>query len=365
MHIHLVGGFLGSGKTTAISTASKLIQELGNQVGVVTNDQGKYLVDSRFISAKQIPFGQVTNGCFCCNYNQLDEQIELLRDQQHVQLIFAESVGSCTDLIATVVKPLSVYKKGEIERITLSIFTEAGLLYDFLQNQHLPFSANIAYIYSKQIEEAEILIVNKTDLMQPLRLTELQLLLEKKFPEKIILYQDSLDRKSVSKWIEILDKPSGKTTEERKSLDIDYQIYGAGEAELAWFDQEIGIRSESFDAAEIAKLIVSQILAETEKRNWTIGHLKFILETDAESHKISFTTNVSKRDLENLPEITSDTAKLIVNARIETNPEDLKGMVADIVQNIRNERKVMIRELNTSAFKPGFPNPTHRMSHAG
>jgi len=82
MHLHIVGGFLGSGKTTAIATASKLIQEQGISVGVVTNDQGKYLVDSRFISVRQIPYGQVTGGCFCCNYNQLDAQINQLHANQ-------------------------------------------------------------------------------------------------------------------------------------------------------------------------------------------------------------------------------------------------------------------------------------------
>ncbi|MFY9153799.1 MAG: GTP-binding protein [Prolixibacteraceae bacterium] len=365
VNIHLVGGFLGSGKTTAISTASKLIQEQGIQVGVVTNDQGKYLVDSRFISAKQIPFGQVTNGCFCCNYNQLDEQIEQLRDRQGVRLVFAESVGSCTDLIASVVKPLSIFRNGETERITLSIFTEAELLFNFLKFRRTPFSKNIAYIYSKQIEEAEILVVNKTDLLKEDVLEKLKILLTEKFPEKTVLYQNSLDRQSVSQWIELLAKPPGKMLPERKSLEIDYLIYGAGEADLAWFDQEITVTSDNSDAVQIAKQIVIQILAGTESRNWAIGHLKFILETDTESHKISFTTNVNLSDLEKLPELNSGTAKLLVNARIETGPEDLKKMVAGIVQNIRIESKATILELYTSAFKPGFPNPTHRMSNAG
>lgn len=364
IQLHIVGGFLGSGKTTAIAAASKLIQEQGIWAGVVTNDQGKYLVDSRFIASAQIPFGQVTNGCFCCNYNQLDEQINQLREERGVQVIFAESVGSCTDLIATVVKPLQVYKKGEAERITLSIFADAALLFDLVQNRHSPFSKNIGYIYSKQIEEAEILVVNKTDLLNSGVLDELKILLAEKFPEKTILYQNSLDTESVGKWIETLNQSSGEVISERKSLDIDYHVYGAGEAELAWFDQEIEIHSENADAPQIGRQIIEQILEGTAIRQWAIGHLKFILETNDCTEKISFTTNVNRRDLDELTVSKAVEAKLVINARIETEPDELKQMVAGIVQTIRNENKATILELNTSAFKPGFPNPTHRMSNA-
>jgi len=364
MDLHIVGGFLGSGKTTAIAAASKLIQEQGIQVGVVTNDQGKYLVDSRFISSRQIPFGQVTNGCFCCNYNQLDSQIDLLSDRQGVQLIFAESVGSCTDLMATVIKPLSVLKKGEVERLTLSIFADAALLFDFLKNLHSPFSKNIAYIYSKQIEEAEILVVNKTDLLKAGVLEELKILLAEKFPEKTVLFQNSLDQESVQNWIETLNHVSAKHIAGRKSLDIDYQLYGSGEADLAWFDQEIEISSENSDAIKIGKQIIGQILSETENRHWAIGHLKFIIEAGGQTEKISFTTNINSCDLENLSLPEASEARIIINARIETEPDHLKQMVAEVVQTIRLESKTTILELNTSAFKPGFPNPTHRMSNA-
>lgn len=362
MHLHIVGGFLGSGKTTAIATASILIQEQRIKVGVITNDQGKYLVDSRFISSRNIPYRQVTNGCFCCNYNQLDEQINHLHTNQGVQVIFAESVGSCTDLIATVIKPLSVFKKGETERLSLSIFAEAAMLFDFLQNSHSPFSADIAYIYSRQLEEAEILIVNKVDLISPEILENLKQLVTCMFPEKTVLFQNSLDTESVGKWIETLNQSSGETIPARKSLDIDYQRYGTGEADLAWFDQEIEIRSAAGDAVELGKQIVRRILSGTENRNWAIGHLKFIMVADGQTEKISFTTNINRSDLDNLSLSESSEVRLIINARVETDPGFLQKMIAEVVQSVRHENEATILELNTSAFKPGFPNPTHRMS---
>ena len=65
MDLHLVGGFLGSGKTTAIIGAVRLLLARGKKVGVVTNDQGRFLVDTAFFKATQVPTAEVACGCFC------------------------------------------------------------------------------------------------------------------------------------------------------------------------------------------------------------------------------------------------------------------------------------------------------------
>ena len=49
MKLILTGGFLGSGKTTAIQQACLLGMKENVSVGVITNDQGRELVDSKFI----------------------------------------------------------------------------------------------------------------------------------------------------------------------------------------------------------------------------------------------------------------------------------------------------------------------------
>src|ERR1035437_1309558 len=128
MKLHIIGGFLGSGKTTAITNASKLLMHHGKKVAVITNDQGKYLVDTSFVDSNNIPAAEVTNGCFCCNFNSLSEQIELLKDKIHPDCIFAESVGSCTDLVATVLKPLQLLKKELFDMLTFSVFVDSRLL---------------------------------------------------------------------------------------------------------------------------------------------------------------------------------------------------------------------------------------------
>jgi G3E family GTPase len=78
MKIHLLSGFLGSGKTTAIQNACNELRKNQKKVGVITNDQGISLVDGSFFEHLKIPGRQVVNGCFCCNYNDLDHGVQSL-----------------------------------------------------------------------------------------------------------------------------------------------------------------------------------------------------------------------------------------------------------------------------------------------
>ena len=47
----LVGGFLGAGKTTLLLAAGQRLRRMGKRVGIITNDQGGELVDTRFARA--------------------------------------------------------------------------------------------------------------------------------------------------------------------------------------------------------------------------------------------------------------------------------------------------------------------------
>src|SRR6185503_17899471 len=178
LKLFLIGGFLGSGKTTAIIEAVKYIHQHQKKVVVITNDQGTQQVDTLFIRGHDIPSEEVSGGCFCCNYEKLEKRIDYLNLTNNPDIIFAESVGSCTDLAATVINPLLSIHPGQYE-IILSVFADIRLLMKFLQNDKDIFFDNVNYIYEKQLEEADIIVVNKIDL-----LNEDQLALAKKLINK-------------------------------------------------------------------------------------------------------------------------------------------------------------------------------------
>ncbi len=133
MKLHLLSGFLGSGKTTAIQNAASYLLQKEVKAGVITNDQGTRLVDGDFFKSLELPGEQVVNSCFCCNYLELDRKIESLIKTHNVSTIFAESVGSCTDLVATIFNPLLQFRPQL--QVTVSTFADAKDVVYFAERQ--------------------------------------------------------------------------------------------------------------------------------------------------------------------------------------------------------------------------------------
>jgi G3E family GTPase len=76
------GGFLGAGKTTAMTWLADSLRADGKRTAIVMNDQGEGLVDTAFGRATGLPVAEVTGGCFCCRFDDLVETSIGLLEQE-------------------------------------------------------------------------------------------------------------------------------------------------------------------------------------------------------------------------------------------------------------------------------------------
>src|SRR5207247_7989973 len=102
----MVGGFLGAGKTTTLARLARFYMDRGQRVGLVTNDQAQDLVDTHSLREQGFSVQEVAGACFCCRFDDLMSKIQELESSERPDVVLAEPVGSCTDLVATVVQPL-------------------------------------------------------------------------------------------------------------------------------------------------------------------------------------------------------------------------------------------------------------------
>ena len=162
----MIGGFLGAGKTTAVGKLAHYLTAKGLRVGLITNDQAGGLVDTRLLRGQGFATEEIAGGCFCCRFNTLVDAAARLNEASRPDVFIAEPVGSCTDLVATVSYPL--------RRIYGQDFTVAPLsvLVDPIRARRIfgldsggSFSSKVAYIFKKQLEEADVIVVSKSDLL--------------------------------------------------------------------------------------------------------------------------------------------------------------------------------------------------------
>ena len=352
MQIHLLTGFLGGGKTTAVQHAAQYLANHKIRTGIITNDQGSKLVDGGFFKYLDIPNREVINGCFCCNYRELNATITSLAAIEGAEVIFAESVGSCTDIVATVLKPLLKFR--EDAQVTVSTFVDARLLLMMLRDDTMAFDASVRYIYFKQLEEACVIIINKVDLINDAQIAFLKETVEERYGNKVCLFQNSNDEADIKEWLNVLDNyETGPTI---ASLNIDYDVYAAGEAKLAWVDHAIEVFSVDGNAMQEAAFIIRDIFEAVKKKKYMFGHLKFLINN---SIKISYTSPADQPILIDFQ--PSGSTNLLINMRVQTIPENITKLIAGVIAKTERQTGCKIATVSLSAFQPGYPIPEYRM----
>src|ERR671918_202760 len=163
----MVGGFLGAGKTTALLRLAEHFTAQGRRVGLITNDQSQGLVDTAMVDAKGYPVEEITGGCFCCRFDSLMDAAERLTARSTPDVFLAEPVGSCTDLKATVSYPLRRIYGDAFSVAPFSVLLDPDRALRVLGlEEGRRFSEKVSYVYRKQLEEADVLVINKIDVIE-------------------------------------------------------------------------------------------------------------------------------------------------------------------------------------------------------
>ncbi|MES2476505.1 MAG: GTP-binding protein [Verrucomicrobiota bacterium] len=364
--VAVVGGFLGAGKTTLIGKLVNYLQSTGLRCGVVTNDQAAGLVDSALAEMLDgALISEIAGGCFCCKLDQLEEMLtgQWQRDPaSSPDVIAAEPVGSCTDLIATVVLPLRRIYGEEVVISPFSVVLDGRRALASLGGRRTPgdFSKDVGYIYRKQIEEAELVVVNKMDLLAEEDVADLLARLESNFPGKEVFLLSARTGEGLEAWAERI---TGAETAPQRLMEVDYERYGVGEALLGWCNAEAEVtclHPESGDAfLGRLSLEISNALAGQATE---IAHFKMALR-DADG-RLGVINQVLSGTA---PEISRSFGgdfrhgMLTVNLRAEGDPDRLREIVEACVRKISQDGVTAeLREM--SAFRPGQPVPVERVT---
>lgn len=360
----MIGGFLGAGKTTSIQKFAEWLDSQGLSVGLITNDQGQGLVDSALGRSKKFAVEEISGGCFCCRFNSLVDAATHLTESTRPDVFLAEPVGSCTDLVATVSLPLQKIYGDAYQVAPLSVLVDPVRALRVLElEEGKKFSENVRYIYLKQLEEAEIIVINKIDLLNADRLTLLRNGLQERFPDAKVIEMSARDETNLSAWF---DAVADARMNVSRFLEIDYQRYGEGEALLGWLNATVELEGDDeFDGNQLLKDLAGAMRQALENQGSEVAHLKMTLTPIGDPYEIAGINMV--RD-DHQPELSHhlseplEDGELLVNMRVEAAPEVLEQACKAALDRVLAEQFGLKYEITHSEhFRPGQPVPTHRM----
>ncbi|NLZ54867.1 MAG: hypothetical protein GX892_17330 [Thermoanaerobacteraceae bacterium] len=355
----IIGGFLGSGKTTSILNIANYLIGQGKKVGVVTNDQGADLVDTNFLKLKGLTAVEVTDGCFCCNFDEFLDRIEKLSKLNMPDVILAEPVGSCTDLIATIYKPLKAKKVQSIEIKPFSVIADPKRLKKLILDKSSNFHAEINYLFKKQLEEADIIALNKIDLLSKEEKEDLIQFIKGNFKNAELLAISAKENINIKQWIEmIFTKETAENT-----LDIDYEIYGQAEAHLGWLNLTAAVDSTvKIDINKVISEISDKLRKEFYKVNGEIAHFKLLAVSGIDWAKASISDISQQLSFDKRAQERSTNWDIVLNIRADMDEQKLLEIIKRILKESIEQKEWTLSISNIQCFKPKKPNPTYRIS---
>lgn len=361
----LAGGFLGAGKTTLLWEAAKRLMAEGKRVGLVTNDQAPELVDTRILQGDGLKVEEVAGSCFCCNFDGFVNAIKNLRSDVVADVIIAEPVGSCADLSATIVNPLKKFYSTELTTSPLTVLADPARLCSILQNGDGGLHEDAAYIYRKQLEEADVILITKTDTLTKEQADRTVVDTQQAFPTAKVMTISSATGVGVDEW---LQEVNSRTEAGTKLLDIDYDRYAHGEAVLGWLNGTLHLVGEGICWDDVLTNIMSRLASATASESLRVGHVKLIMECGKDYAVSNLTGADNQEPGKQTTPFTlrgkagvADEAKLIINARVETSPEHLDQLVRNVlIESLPGNCREEV--LAWRYLQPGRPNPTHRFN---
>lgn len=360
----MIGGFLGAGKTTAILKLAEYLTAKGRRVGLITNDQSVGLVDTAMLASHGFPVEEITGGCFCCRFNSLVDAADKLAETSRPEVFIAEPVGSCTDLKATVSYPLRRMYGDDYSIAPLSVLVDPVRALRVLGvEQGKAFSDKVLYVYDRQLEEAEIIVVNKTDLLTPDRLGRLRDALRQRYPQAEIMEVSARTGHGLDEWFA---RVADAEQQGGASMNVDYEVYAEGEALLGWLNATVRFASDAdLDGNAVVTHLARALARRLAAAEAEVAHLKMTLspERGNDIAVINLTASDNPAELSHRLQGPLETGELIVNLRAEADPELLKQMVTESLAEVAAAfARLRLEVEHLEHFRPGKPEPTHRMA---
>jgi len=352
-----VGGFLGAGKTTAIRSLGKILTRNGQSVAVITNDQAAGLVDTAFLQNNGLATREVAGSCFCCNFDGLSQVITKIFQDVRPDIILAEPVGSCTDIVATVIGPILKLECNRLKPLAYSVLVEPPRWRELMEDDGDEISS-MKFLFDKQLEEADVIIITKTDTLNKGELDALSEKIGRRYPEARVLTISAIEGAGLEEWLDLVQMtPPG----EMYIKEIDYYQYAKAEADMGWLNAGVYVQfPEPIDGNAFAVRIADGLKKGICERNGRIGNLKILAADKGGSVKCGTSLTQGKPLLDDRFSGPLDGLEIMINVRATVSPNDLASIVQSMVEDIKATEKVKAEISYLNTFRPSPPNPTYR-----
>ena len=170
----VVSGFLGAGKTTLVRHLLHDAQRTGVRVAVVSNEFGALGIDKALLGEGEEAYVELEGGCVCCQLSDtLLDTLQMLWERVRPDRIIVETSG--------VALPFDTQLN--LWREPVSAWVDDDMAVVVVNAEQLMEGRDLEGTFEDQVSAADLLLLNKVDLIPPEALSQVEVLLQHLAPE--------------------------------------------------------------------------------------------------------------------------------------------------------------------------------------
>ncbi len=336
----VIGGFLGAGKTTVILALARLLAGEGRRVAVVTNDRGTALVDTLYLQSQGLPAYGLGGGCFCTQLENFHAVLQTIDEAEHPDVVLCEPIGSSIDLLDKLLGGVAQAFPEGLAIAPLTVVVDPVRLGNWLRRRGTDGATHLDYVFEKQMEQADVLFLNKTDALQQEQIATLAAALAEALPGKELLTGAAARGAGVEELLAALNRRDWASW----TLPLDLAQHKQAERELGWF----GLTYEVAGVRSLRKLLQEagrQIALQFPNRD--VAHVKFVALDGQGGLKASMTDDSGTVRFSTPNDRTGD-FRLIASARVQGEAAQVRRVVSGALEVACRRQKAACRPVRSA-----------------
>lgn len=351
----VVSGFLGAGKTTTMIALGEHMDKNHGHVGLIANDLGANLVDTNLTQTSGCTVEEIASGCICYQMDNTIDKIRRLKDRDGCVFVMSDIPGcgvgaldhtyhrladDCADWIT--LSPFMVIV--DPERLRMLLPEKADI--------NLP--EELVYLMKLQLEEADLVVLNKTDLLSEEEIASDVAFLEEACPDVPVMAISALEKTGIP---ELADYLTTHVSALKNFSVRDDEKFAEAETKLTWYNRRMFFKTldgGKIDCNAVVDDIIEGIRMGLIERKRNVPHLKTFATAGAGDFNKCSLIGVDY-DIEHTQLFIRDHKKfsMIINARAVCESRPLARIVDDAIDDACEKYGLDVQVFFTECFGMG------------
>ncbi len=349
----VTSGFLGAGKTTAMIAFAKSINRRYGKAAILANDLGaSNIVDADFTATTDILTTQISGNCICYQHENLVDKLNQLVSQG-ATIIMSDIPGCGIGALDHVYIQLEGRRPGEFELMPFTCIVDPLRLRMIMpEAAELNLPPEMRFLLEAQMAEADLIALNKIDLMSREQIEKSVAFIQSSFPETKLLTMSALTGEGVDEVVDYLMQ--NRSAAKHKDIGYGSEAFIAAESLLSWYNRRVFLE-EMDDRAVDFNAVVSDVFEEIREglkdKKSNVPHLKAFASGEGDDFikasliGVDYETEYARRLAKPYSAIS-----LIINARAAADSQDMANIVDDALEAVSEKHNLKIRTFFVESF---------------